>query len=136
VFEILEHTADVGFRARGDSIGDLFANAALALEAIAADISGVEEKAMRPLSAAGEGLDELLVNWLNEVLYYLDGERFVMKRFEIDELVPSRVSGRGWGEPRDDGRHPPRLVVKGVTYHLLEVRRDGGLWHARVILDI
>ena len=135
-FEILEHTADIGFQAWGDDAGELFANAAVALQSVAVEMEGVAGRVAYPLAAAGEDYESLLVNFLNEVLYYLDGQRVVMGRFEIDRISSEEVSGRGWGEPRDAGRHPPKLVVKGVTYHQLFVREEGGRWTARVILDI
>jgi len=136
MFEVIEHTADIGFRATGRTQEELFIESALALESIAMEIENAREERVHPLAASGQDLESLLVNWLNEVLYYLDGERVVFRRFEIGELSRKRVIARGWGESRDDQRHPPRLVVKGVTYHLLEVRRESGLWQARVILDI
>jgi SHS2 domain-containing protein len=40
------------------------------------------------------------------------------------------------GEPRDDVRHAPRLVVKAVTFHQLHVWESGGVWQADVFLDI
>jgi SHS2 domain-containing protein len=136
MFEVLEHTADIGFRAWGSTPAELFVHAALALESIALDNSHVEERYVYPIAAAGEDYETLLVNWLNEVLYYVDGERVVMGRFQIDQISPERVSGKGWGEPRDPARHPPRLVVKGVTYHQLSVKQEGQRWVAQVFLDI
>lgn len=136
MFEILEHTADIGFRATGKDPAELFAESALALQSIALDIGAVEERAAYPIAASGEDYESLLVNFLNELLYYLDGEQVVMRRLEIDRLSAGELAGRGWGELRDPERHPPRLVVKGVTYHQLEVREQAGLWTARVFLDI
>jgi SHS2 domain-containing protein len=136
MFEILEHTADIGFRAWGDSPAELFVNAAHALQSIAADVGQVEQRYVYPIAAAADDYESLLVNWLNELLYYVDGERVVMGRFQIDQISPERVSGKGWGEPRDPARHPPKLVIKGVTYHQLSVKEEGGRWSARVFLDI
>ena len=135
-FEILEHTADIGFQAWGESTAELFANAGMALQSIAVDMSAVEQKIVYPIAAAGDDYESLLVNWLNEVLYYLDGQRVVIGRFQIDQISPERVSGKGWGEPRDPERHAPRLVVKGVTYHQLSIKEVEGRWSAQVFLDI
>jgi SHS2 domain-containing protein len=136
MFEILDHTADIGFRARGETPVALFQEAAMALESIAVDLDKVEPKQVYPIAAAGEDYESLLVAWLNEVLYYLDGERVVLSRFEIEQMEPERLSGKAWGEPRDAERHPPRLVVKGVTYHQLAVRQEGASWIAEVFLDV
>ena len=136
MFEILEHTADIGFHAWGDSPTELFAAAGLALQSIAVDMGAVEEKFVYPIAAAGDDYESLLVNWLNELLYYLDGERVLISRFQIDQISPERVSGKGWGEPRDSERHAPKLVIKGVTYHQLTIKEEEGRWSAQVFLDI
>jgi SHS2 domain-containing protein len=136
MFEILDHTADIGFQAWGSSPAELFANAGLALQFIAVETSSIEERFVYPLAAAGDDYESLLVNWLNEVLYYLDGERVVLGRFQIDQISPERVSGKGWGEPREPERHAPKLVVKGVTYHQLSLKEEEGRWSAQVFLDI
>ena len=136
MFEILEHTADIGFRARGRTRAELFANAALALQAIAVEMSDVRETELYSIDASGDDEESLLVNWLSEVLYYLDGKQVVMRRFEMEEPSPPRVVAKAWGEPRDPARQPGRLVVKGVTYHQLQIGKDTRGWYAQVYLDI
>ena len=136
MFEILEHTADIGFRARGRSKAEMFASAALALESIAVEIDGARAESVYPLAVTGDDDESLLVNWLSEVLYYLDGPGVVMKRFDIDEISSTAIRGQGWGEPRDAARHRPKLVVKGVTYHQLKLAKDTEGWLAEVYLDI
>ena len=136
MFEVLEHTADIGFRAWGSSAAELFENCGLALQSIAVEMESIEEGSVYPIAAAGEDYESLLVNWLNELLYYLDGERVVMRRLQVQSISPGRVNGRGWGEVRDPERHRPKVVVKGVTYHQLSVKQEGGRWCAQVFLDI
>jgi SHS2 domain-containing protein len=135
-FEILEHTADIGFRAWGATREEMFANAALALESVAVQLDAVEEKFPYPIAAAGDDEESLLVNWLSEVLYYLDGRRVAMRRFQVEHLDAHRASGKAFGEPRDPVRHPAKLIVKGVTYHQLRITKEGGRWCAQVFVDI
>lgn len=135
-FEILEHTADIGFRAWGKTEAELFENAATALESIAVELEDVEPRLEYPLAAEGYDYESLLVNWLSEVLYYLDGRRIAMRRFQIDEFIPYQVRGRAWGEPRDPERHRTKLIIKGVTYHQLRITQDQAGWCAEVFLDI
>ena len=135
-FEVIEHTADTGFRAWGDTPAELFANAALALESIAVEMGAVSKSVPYPIAASGEDYESLLVNFLNEVLYHLDGDRVVLGSFDVESISPTQVRCLAWGDIRDDAEHPPKVVVKGVTYHLLEVKPEGDGWTARVILDI
>ncbi len=135
-FEILDHTADIGFRAWGGSPEELFSHSACAMESIALDCVQAREDQVYPLAVSGDDWESLIVAWLNEVLYYLDGKRVVFHRFQFERINSREAVARGWGEPRDDRRHPPRLVVKGVTYHQILVENSGGRWTAQVFLDI
>jgi SHS2 domain-containing protein len=160
-FEILSHTADTGFRAFGDTLEDLFLHAAEALIAAALDPSEATAYAPRQIQATGADLEELLVNWLNEVLYLLDGERFLPARFESlwfaecqatprnghdperregvqpESALPQRtVTAHLLGEHRDNSKHPPRIVAKAATFHQLRIGEHNGRWEAEVYLDI
>jgi len=135
-FEILEHTADIGFRARGRTPAELFESAAEALVAIAVELEDITEREAYPLAAEGQDYESLLVNWLSEVLYWLDGKRVVMRRFRIREFSALRISGEGFGEACDPTRHRAKLMVKGVTYHQLKIGQEAGGWWAEVFLDI
>jgi SHS2 domain-containing protein len=136
MFEILEHTADIGFRAWGETAAKMFENAALALESVAFDVEQVVPREPYPLAVTGEDYESLLVNWLSETLYYIDARRILMRRFEVQRIGPESVAGRGWGEPFDAGRHRPKVIVKGITYHQLKIERAGEIWRATVFLDI
>lgn len=135
-FEILEHTADVGFQAWGAEPGELFANAAWAMMAIAAEDDPVSQSTQRVIEVAGEDYPSLLVNWLSELLYLFDSDEFVAGTIEVESIKPDYVKARLTGEPRDPARHRWKLIVKAVTYHGLEVGRSGSGWTARVFLDI
>jgi SHS2 domain-containing protein len=134
-FEVLEHTADIGFRAWGSTFEELLANAALALVAIAMEVESVQAGEPYPIAAKGEDRESLLVNWLNEVLYYVDGRRIAFCRFDVRPCGEWQASGIGWGEPRTDA-HPAKLIVKGVTYHQLSIEHDARGWQCMVFLDI
>jgi protein archease len=135
-FELLEHPADIGFRARGATVDELFANCARALVFIILDSSQIRPAQSVLLSADGSDYESLLVNWLNEVLYYVDGKRIALDTFEISQLNDTRIECIATGEARDLQKHPPRLVVKAVTYHQLKVQHTESRWIAEVYVDV
>jgi SHS2 domain-containing protein len=135
-FELLEHPADIGFRAFGASIEELFANCARALVFIILDASNIHSAQRVPFSADGSDYESLLVNWLNEVLYHVDGKRVVFGQFDISRLTETCIECIATGEPRDPSKHPPRLVVKAVTYHQLKVQQTENGWIAEVYVDV
>jgi SHS2 domain-containing protein len=126
-FEILEHTADMGFRVRAADEAALFAEAAAALAAVVMDTSRAEAREQFDVAVTGDSVEERLVDWLNEVLWLMDGRGVAPARF---------AEGQVWGETRDGAKHPPRLVVKAVTFHQLRVWQDAGGWGAEVYLDV
>ena len=141
-FSIFDHTADVGLEVRAESLEDLLATAARAtfdqmLEDWPDRVDAQQE--VRAVSQPGlEGdLGELLVVWLQELLYRFDTERLVPLRYEFLSAGPREVRADvGFGR-FEDGRHRTRLEVKAVTYHELQVRREAdGMWSARFILDV
>jgi SHS2 domain-containing protein len=136
VFEILEHPADIGFRALGGTLAELFETAALALLSIACELDDILPRETHRVQAAGADYESLLVSWLNEVLYWFDGRRIAFRQFRVQEIEPERVTAVGWGEPRDALRHRPKLIVKAVTWHQLKVSSSNGGWMAEVFLDV
>lgn len=134
-FEVIEHTADIGFRAWGSTFEELLGHAGEALVAIAMEPDQIQPLHAYPIAVAGEDRESLLVNWLSEVLYYVDGQRVGLRRFEIRRASEHEAAGVGWGEPREE-HHQPRLIVKGVTYHQLRITGADGQWECEVYLDI
>ncbi len=134
-FELLEHPADIGFRAHGRTIPDLFATCAEALLSIFLDPSQAQARQVWQLSVQGFDLESLLVNWLNEVLYYVDAKRVIFTRTEI-RIESNQLNATCHGETLDFARHPSRVLVKAVTYHQLRILESNGGWIAEVYVDV
>ena len=135
-FEILEHPADIGFRAYGHTLPELFENAAVALVSIASEIEDVALREACPFEVVAPDLESLLVAWLSEVLFWFDGKRIAFRSFRVLKIAHERLTAEGMGEPRDPQRHRVKLIVKGVTWHQLQIREDSGQWSAEVYLDV
>ena len=134
-YEILEHTADVGLRAFGQTLPELFANAARGMLALALEPSEVRPLESRPLPARGEDLEELLVHWLSEILYAVDAEGWQFADFRIAKLEANEIEAEGRGERRERAGRG-RVAVKAVTYHQVSVRETAEEWQAVVYFDI
>lgn len=136
MYEIFEHTADVGIRVRTADLPSLLVDAAHGLFALLV----ANPEAVRPVQemcfrVAGERPDELLFDWLAELLYAFDTRRWLFSQFEV-ELQPGALVGMGRGEPIDRHRHQLETEVKAVTYHGLKVEQTAAGWLAEVIVDI
>jgi SHS2 domain-containing protein len=135
-FRLIEHTADMGIEAVGDTLGDLCIQAARGLmEMIAGPARGIpREERTLDISAGDSG--ELLVVWLNEILFLFETQGFFPAEFEIEEAAEDHLRGRVRGEPFDPERHPVEREVKAVTYHMLKVEPANGAWRATVYVDL
>lgn len=138
-YSFVDHTADVAADLTGRTLGELFQAAAQALTDTMTEIARVQPLVTQSVTLESESLEDLLVDWLNELLY----------RFEVQNLLVSDASvavqqaGVRWhvratvaGEPFDPARHPARVLVKSATYHGLSVAHDAHGWRARIVLDI
>jgi SHS2 domain-containing protein len=136
-FEVLEHTADIGFAARADTPGELFRESARALISIAVDTESVMPRETWRLEVTGHDHPSLLVNFLEEILYLFDTNQFAPRDCEVHALDDGlHLRGQLIGERREAARHPWRLIVKAVTYHGLEAAFHDDGWRARVFLDV
>ncbi len=145
-YEILEHPADVGLLARGASLAEMFENAAAGMMEIAVEPDGVTEREQKRIVADAPDREALLVNFLQEVLWLVDGEGWLARRVAVTQISDTRVSATAFGEPRDAARHAMRVIIKAVTYHQLSVRQQSEgqqsesqqseRWRAEVYFDI
>lgn len=137
-YEIVEHTADIGIRATGRSLEELFAHMAQGMFSLIVPPESVEERQSVPVKAeGGPEQDRLLQAWLRELLYLFDTRHFLGKRFSIEALRPGRIEATVFGETLDPARHPVDKEVKAVTYCELGVEQlPDGTWRAQVIFDI
>jgi SHS2 domain-containing protein len=137
-WEILEHPADIGLRARGPTLAGLFENAAAGMMEIAASPAGIGEREQKPMVAEAPDREALLVAFLEEILWLVDGQGWLPARVAVPlcGISETAVAATAFGEPRDTSRHQMRLIIKAVTYHQLAVRQTAQGWEAEVYFDI
>jgi SHS2 domain-containing protein len=136
MFEVFEHTADVGLRIRAASREELFVDAARGLfSLLVANLNSVRPVLERDVRIIGGEDDLLLFDWLNELLYVFDTRHVVLAEFHID-FRDGELFARCLGEPLDPARHVLEHEVKAITYHGLKVESSDGHWLAEVIVDI
>lgn len=135
-WETFEHEADVGLLVRGRDGPELFAEAGRAFFELVCDVSAVEERQSWALAGEADGVESLLVGWLNDLVYLFEGEGAVCRRFDFSSWSETAYRGGAFGEPVDPARHSPRDLVKAATYHRLAVRQGPEGLEATVILDV
>ena len=129
-------TADVGIRATGGTVGELFEGLGLGLFALMTDLRKVRPREQRSVSASGSDLEQLTVAYLTQLLLLEQEEGFLVREIRARAVghPPTSILAAVQGEPFDAARHPRRVEVKAITMHRLEV--DLVDRRARVIVDI
>ncbi|MGZ6223728.1 MAG: archease [Syntrophales bacterium] len=135
-YKLFDHTADLGVEVHGKTANELFANAAFAVFDILADLSHVSPIVERKIVVDGEGWEDLLVNYLREILYMYNGEGLLLKEFSVSDIDPRHLEGKVAGEPFDPAKHTINTEIKAVTYHQAAVKEAQGMWTGRVIFDV
>jgi SHS2 domain-containing protein len=131
---LIEHTADTGLIAYGNSLVEAFANAAYGMFSIITELNKVRETVIRRFDISSNDPEGLLFEWLNRLLYYFDVDLLLFKRFEIILLPENRLKAICYGEKYDPSRHQLKTGVKSATYHMLKV--DVGKNEVQVIFDV
>jgi SHS2 domain-containing protein len=135
MYELFEHTADLGLRAWAADLDELFSETAHALFAAIVEepATVVAQQSLEVKLPADEPV-YLLFDWLKELLYLFDSELLLFSRFEVH--VHDGLQATAWGELFDPSRHRLAHEVKAITYHGLRVEQAGDGWLAEVIVDI
>jgi SHS2 domain-containing protein len=136
MFELFEHTADLGLRVRAATLEELLAEAARGLLAmIVANPDAVRPVESRTIRLAADQPQYLLFDWLNELLYAFEAEKLLLSEFAV-QFHGEQLTAVCRGEPMDTERHQMDHEVKAITYHGLRVEQTKDAWEAEVIVDI
>jgi|SRR3989344_2939859 len=137
--KFFDHTADVLFVARGDTLPELFRECALATEETMVDVEKIEPKQKIKILVENKDIEGLLHDFLEELVFFKDYKQLLFSKFDI-EIQEKKdgysLTSHAYGEKLDVSRHDPRVDVKAVTRHEFEVVKDKQSWKAKVLLDI
>jgi SHS2 domain-containing protein len=146
-FEPIEHTADLALVARGRTLPELFEHAALGMLHFLYDPAEVVPTETESFDLSGIDLEELLVTWLQELLYRHEVRRWRVHALRVERLIPpgegtpaflqASADGEGW----DPARPRAAVEIKAATYHGIEITREPSrsgveLYRVRLVFDI
>jgi SHS2 domain-containing protein len=135
-YELIEHTADIRIKVGGRDLKELFKNAALAMFDLIAerkDSKDVSQKKIK-VEEDADDLEELFINWLNELLSLSATKELIFSDFEINKLDEKNLKAIAIGESIN--KYKVNTEIKAATYHALEIKKSGSKWQAQVIFDV
>ncbi|MBU0710192.1 MAG: archease [Candidatus Omnitrophica bacterium] len=136
-YEIIEHTADIGIRVKGKDLRELFRNAALAMfDLIATRLkeSKSPDKEKILVKIKSDNLEELFVNWLNELLSLSSVKEKIFCEVSFKNLDKNSLEAEVVGCALMN--YKIESEIKAATYHQLQLREEQSGWQAEVIFDV
>jgi SHS2 domain-containing protein len=144
-YRIIEHTADTGLEAFGKTLPEAFVNAAKGMFSILVSKVHSHENDFKNNSCAeksfsievfADSKEELLVGWLNKLLYLWDAEQVVFYDFEILKLDNFSLFANAKGELLNPQKHKVKTYIKAATYYQTLIREKGDKVLVRVFFDV
>jgi SHS2 domain-containing protein len=133
-------TADIGLDLEADSLEGLFETGANGMFAIIlGEQSRTTETVKKTIKLESETIEQLLVDWLSELLYLFDTDDLIAQDYQIDlaaeddnAALRGKVDFRSYNRDMDAAEHE----IKAVTYYKLKVEREGGVYRCHVVFDL
>ena len=135
-YRLTTRQSELAVKVTGGSQADLFANSAFALFDVMLDLDKIEIKERLPLEVEGADRDDLLVNWMRELLYLYQGSGYLLKEFVIREVKDTSVKAEVCGEKVDPDRHEIKQEIAAVAYHQSRMTKTGNQWTAQLIFEV
>ena len=135
-YEIIDHTADVVLKAYGKTLSEAFENAAKGMFDIITDNSEIESIGQYNIELEAPDLEQLLVDWLSELLFLNSAKNLVFGFFKIElDEKNKKLTAKVFGQKFDLSKHKIGAEIKAVTYHMLIVKKKKP-YHVQVLFDI
>ncbi len=134
-YEHFDHGADIGIRGYGKTLDESFSNLAKGLFDVMVDIKKIDKKHKIKFLVEGEDEIDLMVNFLNELLYLKDLKNMVFCDF-IVMIRRKKLECIAFGEKFDEKKHEFKTDVKAATYSKAKIYKENGLYISQCVVDV
>ena len=139
-YKLLEDIAiaDIAFEATGKTLEELFESCAIAFSEISANRKKIKPKIKKVIKVEGETIENLLYNFLSELIYLKDVEQILFAKYEvtIKHTQNYELNVTAYGQNLNEIKKELKDDVKAVTMHLFSIKQEGNIYKATVVLDI
>lgn len=138
-YRYLDHMTDAVIEAYGSTLEEAFENAAKGLNDTMIELKDVIPEREVQINAKGSDLYELLFDWLDRVMLLLVADGFAMSQFKVRIKKVNanyELEGLAMGEKLDLTKHHYKVEIKAVTYHEMQIQKEGDNYTLRFLLDL
>ena len=134
-FKFLKHTADAKVQAFGKNLEEAFENVAIAMFSLMAEPEKIEAKIEKKISVEGKDRKSLLYNWLEELLFLLDSEGFLLSKIKNIKISDNKLEAVVAGDVVSE-KYKTHGEVKAVTYNEMEIKEEKDKVTVQVVFDL
>ena len=127
-------TADIALEAEGNTKSEMFENAALATTEAMVELEKVKPTEVREVVLENEDEEQLLFEFLSEIVFYKDAEDLMFSKFEV-KIDGDKLKAKMYGEEFNQ-EMGFKIDVKAITMHMLKVEKKNNKYKCTVVLDI
>lgn len=137
MYQPIAHTADIGFQVSAPTLAGLFEEAAYAFTDCLVESAGKGAPPdSRRIRLEAESYEELLVGWLEELLFLFETKGWIGTAFKVENCDLKNFSARVDLCEWDENKQPLKTQIKAVTYHGLKIEKTPAGFSAQIILDV
>jgi SHS2 domain-containing protein len=135
-YEQIPHTADIAIRVYGKDLKELFTNAAYGMFDIIADLEGLKSSVSIDIDLKAPSKEELLVCWLDELLYNFYTKGIIFVKFDVSFLSKEQLMVKAYGRHIGENRNRLKTEIKAATYHDLHIEEGPDGLSVDIVFDV
>jgi SHS2 domain-containing protein len=137
-YEFLSHTADIKFQAFGKDYSELFSNCAYAMTSVLIEPKLVKPNHTHVIEIEGESIQRLLYDFLEEFLYLMDAEFFILSKINFMHIHETEDGFELKSECYFDyaKNYDFSGDIKSITYHEMFIKKNKEKYTAQVVIDV
>ena len=133
--------ADIAYESYGKNLNELFENSALAIFELSAEVKTIEPKKKLTIKLENKKLDNLLYDFLSEILFLKDSKYMVFRnvKVKINENKKNKkynLISAIEGDKINSKKQKLENDIKAITMHMFELKKTKNGYQARIVVDI
>ncbi len=132
-YKFLSHTADIKFQAYGETLNEAFENAVLAVSQVLSKEQPIKSRKGKVINVFGDDMESLLYNFLEEIIFLLDTENFLVAKAEVTTRG-NNLRAELFGD--DASNYSGLTNIKSPTYSEMYVKKTEDGWELQAVLDV
>lgn len=134
-FKFFEHTADIGIILEEKTLEKLIEKIILVFSDLTTDLSKLGNSINMRISISADNLEDMIIRLLEEVIFLFETKKFLPSECSVI-LKNTSVTCDMKGDMFDTSRHPSKFVIKAITYHQFNIKKDKNRWILKAVFDV